>query len=79
MSIRDRLRKHHAGSPCHDRISGKIRAVELLPAQRDKEIARLHLACVRRDAGKRVVSSHFPKQKPTARRRADLIPCHESH
>ena len=52
----------------------KRRAVKVLPAQRDKEIAPCDLACVRRN-GQNGIPCDAPTTNRPPRRRANLVPC----
>ena len=52
----------------------KHRTVKVLPAQRDKEIARRDLARVRRN-GQNRIPCDAPTTNRRTRRRANLVPC----
>ena len=52
----------------------KHRTVKVLPAQRDKEIARRDLARVRRN-GQNGIPCDAPTTNRRTRRRANLVPC----
>ena len=65
--------------PPLERFRCKIRAVKLLSAQCDEEIARRNFARIRRDMREYHIPGKFPVMRCSADSSLHLIPCHARH